>query len=300
MALGQFGLAHELFSQVLMPIGTLYDPFIRRGLDALFYSVYAGAKFIVVGTPSGVTLASEGGIHQSLMTPSIGTELPEILAYEPCFAQELEWIIMDAIERVVHRESSTYLRLTTRPVNQELFTIPTDSVEREQLRQQVLAGAYCLRDERNATDYDPEKNVVHLFASGAVVPEALLAHEILREQGIYVNVINVTGPGPLYSSFQRAVHGATQGNPRETTLLEKLVPLEDRSAPILTVVDAHPHSLAWIGSSLGVRVWPLGVVGFGQSSNLSDLYRKHLIDHESIVATCRAALSERRSPGREC
>ena len=106
--------SEEIFGQTLYPIGTLYDPFIRRGLDALFYSVYSGAKFITVGTPSGVTLSAEGGAHQSLMTPSIGVELPELLAYEPCFAQELEWIMMDALERIRRRENSTYLRLTSR------------------------------------------------------------------------------------------------------------------------------------------------------------------------------------------
>ena len=95
--LGQLGLSYELFGQLLLPIGTLYDPFIRRGLDALFYSIYSGAKFIVVGTPSGITLASEGGIHQSLITASIGAEMPELTAYEPAFAQELEWIMLDAL-----------------------------------------------------------------------------------------------------------------------------------------------------------------------------------------------------------
>jgi pyruvate dehydrogenase E1 component len=286
LMLGQLGLSQELFGQTLFPIGTLYDPFIRRGLDALFYSVYAGARFIVVGTPSGVTLASEGGIHQSVMTPSIGAEFPELVSYEPCFAQELEWIMMDALGRLKQRHSSTYVRLTTKRVDQELFPDVSDSHQRESFRRRVLAGAYRLRDCRQMAGYEPGRNVVHLFASGAMVPEALAAIEPLKESGIFVNVFNVTGPGPLFTQFQRA---AVQEDARESNLFDELVPPAERSSPVVTVCDAHPHSLAWIGSALGSRVWPLGVVKFGQSGSLGEVYRSHHIDTDSIIAACRAA-----------
>ena len=290
LMLGQFGLSHELFGELLYPIGTLYDPFIRRGLDALFYSIYSGGRFIVVGTPSGVTLASEGGAHQSLMTPSIGIELPECASYEPCFAQELEWIMLDALGRVRQRSSSTYLRLTTKRVDQQLFPEIADARHRESLRQGVLAGAYRLRDCRDMPGYSPGRNTVHLFACGALVPEALAAHETLKDEGLFVNVINVTGPGPLYSSFQRETHAATEGIIAESSLFDELVSPDERSAPVVTLSDAHPHSLAWIGSALGTRVWPLGPVDFGQSGSLQDVYREHRIDDSSIVAACSAAI----------
>ncbi|MBP90641.1 MAG: pyruvate dehydrogenase [Planctomycetaceae bacterium] len=290
LMLGQLGLSHELFGQLLFPIGTLYDPFIRRGLDALFYSVYSGAKFIAVGTPSGVTLASEGGAHQSLMTPSIGTELPDVVSYEPCFAQELEWIMMDSLARIQRRGTSSYLRLTTKRIDQALFPDCTDPTQREQLRTQVLAGAYRLHDCRDQAGYEPDQNVVHLFACGAMVPEALAAQRLLSEEGIFVNVFNVTGPGPLYSSFQQASHAAVDGMVSESNVFDQLVPTDDREAPVVTLTDAHPHSLAWIGSALGTRVLPLGVVEFGQSGSLDQIYRKHQIDRDSIVAACLAAL----------
>ncbi len=290
MTLGQFGLSKELFGETLFPIGTLYDPFIRRGLDAFFYSAYSGAKFIVVGTPSGITLAPEGGAHQSLMTSSIGVELPELEAYEPCFAQELEWIMMDAIARIDRRESSTYLRLTTKPVDQLLFPSPASVDEREQLRRHILSGAYRLRDAPSASGYDPARNGVHLFACGAMVPEALAAVEQLKEEGIFANLFNVTGPGPLYRSFQRAVYEASEAETGTANLLDELIPLDERSAPVVTVVDAHPHSLAWIGSAVGVRAWALGVNQFGQSGSIADLYSAYRIDTANIVATCRAAV----------
>lgn len=290
LMLGQLGLSYELFGHLLFPIGTLYDPFVRRGLDALFYSIYSGAKFIVVGTPSGISLASEGGIHQSLETPSIGAELPELMAYEPAFAQELEWIMMDALRRIHRRESSTYLRLTTKQVDQELFPTPADSGEREHLRHSVLAGAYRLRDCSGFSGYVPGKNVVHVFASGAMVPEAIATHDLLLARGIFVNVFNVTGPGPLYCNFQRASLAAVHGTTQDKYLFDELVPTNERLVPIVTVTDAHPHSLAWIGSALGTRAWPLGVVGFGQSGSLSDMYRAYEIDSDSITAACLAAI----------
>jgi pyruvate dehydrogenase E1 component len=294
LMLGQLGLSQELFGQTLLPIGTLYDPFIRRGLDALFYSVYSGARFIVVGTPSGVTLAYEGGIHQSLMTPSIGAEFPELVSYEPCFAQELEWIMLDALYRLRQRSSSSYLRLTTKQIDQELFPDLSDSQSSERLRRQVLAGAYRLRDCRELAGYEPGSRVVHLFACGAMVPEALAATEPLRQSGIFVNVFNVTGPGPLFTQFQRAVMqpGAMEN------LFDELVPPDERGLPVVTVCDAHPHALSWIGGALGSRVWPLGVVKFGQSGSLSEVYREHQIDTEGIIAACRlaAASTSRREP----
>jgi len=290
LMLGQLGLSHELFGQMLLPLGTLYDPFIRRGLDAMFYSAYAGGKFIVVGTPSGVTLAGEGGIHQSMLTASIGVEFPELAAYEPCFAQELEWIMLDAFRRVVQRDSSTYLRLTTKRVDQGQLQLPADVHEREELRRQVLAGAYRLRDCRDNSSYDPRRNVVQLFACGAMVPEALAANETLQNEGLFVNVFNVTGPGPLYAEFQRAALADTRGDTRQPNLFDEIVPLQERTAPVVTVADAHPHSLAWIGSALGTRAWPLGVTNFGQSGGMRDIYRAYHFDADSIAAACRAAV----------
>ncbi|RKX33649.1 MAG: pyruvate dehydrogenase [Verrucomicrobia bacterium] len=290
MALGQFGLSHEMFGETLFPVGTLYDPFVRRGLDAFFYSLYAGAKFIVVGTPSGVTLASEGGIHQSLLTPSIGTELPEIAFYEPCFGQELEWILLDALESLRRRGRSAYLRLTTRPVDQALFSLPDDSEARERLRLEVLQGAYRLRDARDHPGYAPGTNVVHIFTCGSMVPEALAALEALAHEGIHANLFNVTGPGPLYRRFHDAMRSAVDGQGDGLGLLGALVPADERDVPVVTVIDGHPHALSWIGGALGTRVWPLGVVAFGQSGNVPEVHRSHHIDSESIAATCRRAL----------
>ncbi len=302
MALGQLGLSHEVNGNLLFPIGTLYDCFVPRGLDAFYYGLYSGSKFIVVGTPSGITLAPEGGAHQSTITGSIGIELPGISTYEPCFGQELEWILLAGLENIRTRRDSTYLRLTSKPVDQSLLNLPAAADAREKQRQQVIRGAYRLIDRSGGENYQPGKNVVHIFAVGAMIPEAVTASRQLLEQGIFANVFNVTGAGPLYREFQNAQHAAWNAGRMPAShearatrrqdagapnhLLAELVSASERGVPVVTVVDGHPHSMAWIGAALNAPTTPLGVVGFGQSGTVPDLYREYKIDATSICAAC--------------
>jgi pyruvate dehydrogenase E1 component len=290
MALGQLGLSPEMNGELLFPIGTLYDCFVPRGLDAFYYSLYSGAKFIVIGTPSGITLAPEGGAHQSIITGSIGIELPGISFYEPCFGQELEWILLAGLENIRTRVRSTYLRLTSKPVDQALLSVPADAAERERLRQNVIRGAYRMIDRGLESGYEPGKNVVHLFASGAMVPEAVAASRQLAQHGVFANVFNVTGPGPLYRDFQNAVHSALAGKGDSASFLDELVPMQERLAPVVTVTDGHPHTLAWVGAALKAPTFPLGVADFGQSGTSTDLYQEYKMDVASIVVAARQAL----------
>ena len=290
MCLGQLGLSYEMSGELLFPIGTLYDPFVRRGLDAFVYSLYSGAKFIIVGTPSGVTLGPEGGAHQSIVTPSIGAELPELAFYEPCFGQELEWIILSALEKVRLREESTYLRLTSTRVDQRLFKPPQSAEALEWLRRQVIDGAYRLVDRSREPGYQPGVNAVHLFSCGAIVPEAVEASRQLLEEGVFANVINVTGPGPLYRRFQESVRDTIRANGGASPFLADVIPMDERGAPAVTVVDGHPHSLGWIGGALSTATFPLGVTRYGQSGNPAELYREYEIDADSIMAACFGAL----------
>ena len=289
MALGQFGLSHEMFGELLFPVGTLYNPFVRRGLDAFLWPVFRSEIYRCGHTVRSVACAGRR-IHQSLLTSSIGMELPEIAFYEPCFGQELEWILLDALDKVQRRERSTYLRLTTRRVDQQHFSQPQDPTARDQLRDQVLQGAYRLIDARSRPGCQPGRNVVHLFATGCLVPEAMIAIESMDTEDIHVNLFNVTGPGPLYRLMHNAMQAPSDEQNERLGPLGNLVPAKERDAPVVTMIDGHPHSLAWIGGALGTDGWPLGVVAFGQSGNVPDIYRKHGIDAENIALTCRKAL----------
>ena len=292
MMLGQLGLSHEMLGETLFPIGTIYDPFIRRGLDALFYGVYSGGRFLFVGTPSGISLGPEGGAHQSVNTPAIGIGLPEVSYYEPCFGLEVEWVMLHALEQIRLRSESTYLRLTTLKVDQGLLPLPSSAGAVGDLRRRVIEGGYRLVDRSGMDGYNPARNVVHIFACGAIVPEAIRTSESLIGEGIYANVINVTGPGPLYRRYQAAVNEVAHGNGTGAAdpFWDDLISPPERLAPIVTVIDGHPQALAWLGGALSERAYPLGVTKFGQSGSPTELYREYGIDSDSIAGACFGAL----------
>lgn len=274
--LGELGATWSRWGQPLLPIGVLYDPFVERALEPWSFGIYAGGQSILVGTPSGVTLAPEGGAHQSVTTPSIGLEQPGCISYEPAFAIDVEWTLLAALARLGRPDGvSSYLRLSTRPVDQTLAAVPADPAARERRRRQVVAGAYPLR--RSATP-----PTVTLAAMGAVVPEALAAAERLDSIGIAADVVCVTSPGLLFDAVQaRAGHGDGP-----TWVLDAAFPAR-RAAPMVTVLDGHPHTIAFLAGINQVRAMHLGVTRFGQSGDIDDVYRHHGLDADSIV---RAAL----------
>ena len=275
LLLGALGLTGELSGEALLPIGTLYDPFVTRGLDALYHALYSGARFVVVATPSGVSLAPEGGAHQSVITPGIGIALPGIVYWEPAFAKEVEWILLDGLARMARGEGeSLYLRLSTRPLDQALAPAPSPA-----LRAAVLAGGYRLLDARGEPGWDREDNAVSLFATGVMVPEALAAARALREEGLHASVFVATSPDLLHRGL-RAGRG----------VLETLVSADEEDVPIVSVLDGHSHGLAFLGGALGVPQMPLGVDHFGQSGTRADLYRHYGIDAPSIAAAARLLL----------
>ena len=275
LVLGALGLATELSGTTLLPIGTLYDPFVSRGLDALYHALYAGGRFVVAATPSGITLSPEGGAHQSIITPGIGIALPGIAYFEPAFAREVEWILLDGLAAIAAREGeSLYLRLTTRAIDQRLAPAPSEAY-----RDAVLRGGYRLRDARHDAGYVSER-AVHIFAAGVMVGEALEAAKALAERGAFANVFVVTSPDRLHRGLRA---------PRPW--LETLVGADEEDVPAVSVQDGHSHALAFIGGALGVPQQALGVDDFGQSGARADLYRHYGIDSAAIVAAARTLLA---------
>jgi pyruvate dehydrogenase E1 component len=290
MLLGMLGLSAELCGQQLIPIGTVYDPFVCRGLDALIYALYSGSKFIFAGTPSGVTLAPEGGAHQSTVTPSLGAELPSLHFYEPCFAQELEWVLLEALRECCDRRGgrSTYLRLSTRPIEQGLLEPALRRLGDAELRRQVLAGGYRLSDWRDAGA--DGRHVVQIAAAGVLIPEALAAAEYLRREGVSANVLNLVSPRRLFETWQAARREQLRDPAAGGGALDWLIPPAERGAPIVTVLDGASHALAWLGGLHGAPLIALGVDGFGQSGARSDLYHHFGIDAERIAEAAFAAV----------
>lgn len=285
LLLGAAGLSHSLFGKRLIPIGTVYDPFVSRGLDALNYACYQDARFILVGTPSGVTLAPEGGAHQSVGTPLIGMSEDGLAAFEPAFADELAVIMEWAFdylqrdgegqpdERTWLRDEtggSVYLRLTTNPIEQ-----PGKRVD-DEFRQGAIDGAYWLRKP------GPNCEVVIAY-QGAVAPEAIKAAGIIGEGRRDVGVLAVTSADRLNAGWTAAQRARSRGNPAALSHIETLMSGLPAHCNLVTVIDGHPATLSWLGAVRGHQTIPMGVEHFGQTGTIGDLYRHHCIDADAII-----------------
>ncbi|PQM48020.1 Pyruvate dehydrogenase E1 component [Mycobacterium talmoniae] len=273
--LGELGATWSRWGEPLLPIGVVYDPFVERALEPWSYGIYAGGHSILIGTPSGVSLAPEGGAHQSIKTPSIGLEQPGCVTYEPAFVIDTEWTLLASLARLGKPDgTSAYLRLSTRAVDQTLAEVPADPAARERRRRQVVAGAYALRRADHPR--------VTVAAMGAVVPEALLAADRLYRIGVPTDVVCITSPDLLY----RAVRARQGHENAESWILDQVFPC-DRVTPLVTVLDGHPHTLAFLATISRVPTTALGVTHFGQSGSPAEVYAHHGLDGDSIV---RAAL----------
>jgi len=299
LLLTMLGLSAELTGERLIPIGTIYDVFIKRGLDALVYGAYSGARFIIVGTPSGISLSPEGGSHQSLIAPSLGIQTPNVVYCEPCFGRELEWIFLESVRRILTQRNAliVYLRLSTKSIPQELFQrYALQNRDEPELRKMVIKGGYRLIDHSGNADYDPRTNVVNIFASGVMVPEAIKASTMLKEQNIFANVINVTSPDLLYQGFYLTRNlNMKDHDTRAACHVATLIPPRERRVPLITVMDGHPHALSFLGSIFGAEVLPLGVIQFGQSGSQKDLYNHYDINESAIVQAAAYMVNRRRS-----
>ncbi|MFT5181652.1 MAG: pyruvate dehydrogenase E1 component [Alphaproteobacteria bacterium] len=270
LLLSVLGLSDRLFGARLLPVGALYDPFIARGLDALNYACYQDARFMLVATPSGITLAPEGGAHQSVSTPLIGLGQPGLTSFEPAFADELALIMGWAFEHMQADDGgSVYLRLSTRTISQP------QRAGIDAIASDIIDGAYWLKPPTPGAE-------LAIAYSGALAPEALSAYEQVLEDIPGAGLLAVTSPDRLYADWN---HG--QGHAER--LLSALAP----DAALVTVLDGHPATLAWLGSVANHQVVALGVDRFGQSGDLPDLYREYGIDSDAILDAAATALTKR-------
>lgn len=295
LLLGAAGLSHSLFGKRLMPIGTVYDPFVARGLDALNYSCYQDARFMIVGTPSGVTLAPEGGAHQSIGSPLIGMSQDGLASFEPAFADELAVIMAwafdymqrnggtDPDERTWLRDEtggSVYLRLSTNPIEQPSKRLDDD------FREGAVDGAYWMRKP------GPNCEVVIAY-QGVIAPEAIKAAGIIGESRRDVGVLAVTSADRLHAGWTAAQRARARGTKQARCHVENLMMDIPAHCKIITVIDGHPATLSWLGSVAGHQTVPLGVEHFGQTGTIADLYRHFGVDAAGIVEKVEGLTSGR-------
>jgi pyruvate dehydrogenase E1 component len=270
LMLAALGLAGDLFGARLFPIGTVYDPFIARGLDALNYACYQDARFMLVATPSGVTLGPEGGAHQSINPPLIALGQPGLRHYEPAFVDELAAMIEESLRLMQAPDGeSVYLRLTTR-------TIAQAARADDGWKAGALAGGYWLRKPEAGAE-------AALVYSGAIAPEALAAWEALKDDVPGLGLLAITSPDLLHRGWSERRAGRWAGKGAAASHVEQLLAPLSRDAGLVTLLDGAPASLSWLGGVAGHKVSPLGIERFGQTGNLPDLYRAYRLDVEAIV-----------------
>jgi len=295
LLLGAAGLSHSLFGERLIPVGTVYDPFIARGLDALNYACYQDARFLLAGTPSGITLAPEGGAHRSVGTPLIGMSQDGLASFEPAFLDELS-VIMDWAFEYMQRDGegdraetkwlrdetggSVYLRLSTRALEQ-----PAQRRD-DAFTRGVIDGAYWWREP------GPNAEVVIAY-QGCVAPEAIAAAGRIGEDRRDIGVLAVTSADRLSAAWSAAQRARKRGGTEAECHIERLLARLPRHCTLITVIDGHPATLGWLGAVHGHRTVPLGVEHFGQTGTIGELYRHYGIDADSIVAAAHGL-----APGR--
>ena len=270
LLLAALGLSAPLFGSRLIPIGTVYDPFIARGLDALNYGCYQDARFLLVATPSGLTLGPEGGAHQSINSPLIGIGQPGLTYFEPAFVDELTLLMRWSFEHLQTDDGgSVYLRLTTRSI---------DQVERadEAWQANAIQGGYWLRQPAAGAQ-------AAIVFTGAIVPEAIEAFDAMIDDMPGMGLLNVTSPDLLHRGWSAARAQRSAGQAIAPSHAEKLLAPLASNAGLVTIIDGAPSTLSWLGGVRGHKVSPLGVDRFGQTGDLPDLYRTYRLDAAAII-----------------
>ena len=295
LLLAAAGLSHSIFGERLLPVGTIYDPFIERGLDALNYACYQDARFLLVATPSGISLAPEGGAHQSIGTPLIGMSKPGLASFEPAFTDELSTIMSFAFSYLQREKTegqdtaieadllddrcggSVYLRLTTRRIEQ--FEREIDDT----LTSEIIDGGYWLVPPQSSCS-------VVIAYIGAVAPQVIQScDELNRESPGSTAVLAITSADRLHRGWMEAQRIRYRGLEKCSAQVEKLLGVIDSNARIVTVTDGHPSVLTWLGAVAGHRVCGLGVDRFGESGTLTELYQAYQLDAQSILSACRSS-----------
>jgi pyruvate dehydrogenase E1 component len=275
LLLSALGLSHDLYGARLLPVGTVYDPFVNRGLDALIYACYQDARFLLVSTPSGLTLAPEGGQHQSVNTPLIGIAQDRLASYEPAHADELAVLLRHAFHHMQQPDgSAVWLRLSTRALDQP---------ERRLDPAAVIAGGYWAVPPAEGAR-------IAIAYQGPVAPEAMAAFAELRAEEPGAGLLAITSPDRLHAEWLAARRARREGRGRALSTIERLLAPLAPGAGLVTVLDGHPAAHAWLGAVRGQRVVPLGVDRFGQAGDIPDLYREYRLDTDAILDACAEAL----------
>jgi pyruvate dehydrogenase E1 component len=317
-AVGAFGKIRSRLGIPFLPIMTVYDFFIKRAFDQLYYNLYWNSGFIVIGTPSGVTLSPEGAQHSW----KSDIQMANLITWEPFYAIEVDWVLSETVRRHYLNDnegrSGVIIRAVTRAFKQSEMLDHLNTAKRfenmdedailEITRKDALEGGYYLLDWRGHEGYEPGENVVHVFTMGAMGSEAISAAKRLRDEGIFANVIVVTSGDLLCGTLARAsgyrhlretlgVTGdlhLTRGKSGGNILNDRtdLIIAAGRRVPMVCVVDGEAGLLDSLGSIVGVKCETLAVRKVSKSGRPVDVYAYLGIDANRVYDACGKVLTE--------
>ena len=275
LLLAAAGLSAQLTGARVLPIGTVYDPFVNRGLDALIYGCYQDARFLLVSTPSGITLAPEGGQHQSINTPLIGMAADRLASFEPAYVDELSILLRHCLTHMqAANGSSGWLRLSTRLLRQSARVLDPEA---------VIAGAHWVVAPAQGAR-------IALAYQGPVAREAEAAFAELITEEPGAGLLAITSPDRLHHGWQEASRARRAGDRAARAHIERVLEPLAPGAALVSVLDGHPAAHAWMGAVRGHRVVALGPDHFGQAGDIPDLYREYGVDSDAILDACAQAL----------
>jgi pyruvate dehydrogenase E1 component len=276
------GTAHANHGVSMIPFFTFYSMFgFQRVGDSIWCAADSRCKGFLMGATAGrTTLAGEGLQHQDGNSHLLALPVPNLKAYDPAFAYELAVIIQDGIRRMYEEDEDVFYYITLMNDNYAMPQMP------EGAREGILKGLY--RFQGNPADAD-----VQLIGSGAILPEALKAADLLGESyGVTAAVWSATSYKELHYDAMSVERWNRNHSGEKTRVPYVTQVLSEASGPVVAASDyvrALPETIA---RHVPNRFTTLGTDGFGRSDGRPALRRFFEVDAANIAFTALVALAE--------
>ncbi|KAB2967035.1 MAG: pyruvate dehydrogenase (acetyl-transferring), homodimeric type [Thermoanaerobaculia bacterium] len=280
------GTAYSNHGLPMVPFFIYYSMFGFQRIGDLIWAFgdQRGRGFLLGATAGRTTLNGEGLQHEDGHSHVLASVVPNLVAYDPAYACEVALILQDGLRRMVREGEDVFYYLTLYNENYPQAAMP------EGAEAGILAGLYRFR----ASPLGDDRPRVQLFGSGAILPEALRAQEILAARfAVGADVWSATS----YKELRREALECERWNrlhPGE----EPRVPYVTRAlagarGPVVAVTDFMklvPEMVArWVPQGLV----PLGTDGFGRSASRAELRRFFEIDAEHVALAALTELARR-------
>ncbi|MBP7279886.1 MAG: transketolase family protein [Sedimentibacter sp.] len=214
---------------------------------------YPALNVKIAATHAGLTVGEDGGSHQAIEDISLMRSIPGMTVISPADGRETEQAVLRAAEYA----GPVYIRLGRMAVED----VYDDSYVFE------WGKGVLLREGKD----------IAIIATGIMVQEALKAHDILKEDGIYARVINIHTIKPLDKDI---IISAAKETKAIVTAEEHSIIGGLGSAVLEALSDEYP-----------IIVKRVGILDtFGESGKPKDLVKKYKLTAEEIVKQAKKAL----------